>query len=85
MAPLPTSVASEHLFSTAGDIYDEKRNRLAPEQVEALMFVKKTSHWLVETISINKLSLLLLLFYPFLGFLFFIFLFRYFSVKDKTA
>lgn len=37
----PTSVASECLFSTEGDIYDEKRNRLAPEQAEALMFVKK--------------------------------------------
>ena len=41
LAPPPTSVASERLFSTAGDIYDEKRNRLAPERAEALMFVKK--------------------------------------------
>jgi len=32
-APPPTSVASERLFSTAG----EKRNHLAPEQAEALM------------------------------------------------
>ena len=37
----PTSVPSETLFSTAGDIYDEKRNRLAPERAEMLMFIKK--------------------------------------------
>ena len=36
----PTSVASERLFSTTCDIYHEKRNPLAPEQAEALMFVK---------------------------------------------
>ena len=41
MAPPPTSVASERLFSTAGDIYHEKRNRLAPERAESLIFVKK--------------------------------------------
>ena len=28
---LPTSVASERLCSTSGDIYDEKRNHLASE------------------------------------------------------
>jgi len=38
LAPLPTSVASEHLFSTAGDIYNEC---LAPEQAEAVLFAKK--------------------------------------------
>ena len=37
----PTSVPSETLFSTAGDIYDEKRNRLAPERAKMLMFIKK--------------------------------------------
>ena len=41
LAPPPTSVASECLFSTAGDIYDEKRNCLAPERAEALLLVKK--------------------------------------------
>jgi len=38
LAPLTTS---ERLFSTAGDIYDEKTNRLAPEWAEAVLFVKK--------------------------------------------
>ena len=36
----PTSVPSERLFSLAGDVYDEKRNRLAPERVETLLFIK---------------------------------------------
>lgn len=36
----PTSVPSERLFSGAGNIYDEKRNRLAPENAETLLFIK---------------------------------------------
>ena len=40
LSPPPTSVPSERLFSTAGDIYDEKRNRLAPERAETLLFIK---------------------------------------------
>ena len=43
----PTSVPSERLFSSAGDIYDEKRNRLAPERAEMLLFIK-TNYSLVE-------------------------------------
>ena len=35
------SVASERLFSTAGDIYDEKRNWSAPERAEMLLFIMK--------------------------------------------
>ena len=36
----PTSVSSERLFSGAGKIYDLKRNRLAPERAEILLFIK---------------------------------------------
>ena len=36
----PTSVPTERLFSGAGDVYDEKRNRLAPERAEMLLFIK---------------------------------------------
>ena len=36
----PTSVPSERLFSGAGEIYDPKRNRLAPEIAEMLLFIK---------------------------------------------
>ena len=40
----PTSVQSERLFSTAGDIYDEKQNHLAPERAETLLFIKSNFH-----------------------------------------
>ena len=33
-------MASERLFSGAGDVYDDKRNRLAPEKAEMLLFIK---------------------------------------------
>ncbi len=36
----PTSVPSERLFSGASEIYDPKRNRLAPERAEMLLFIK---------------------------------------------
>ena len=35
-----TSVPSEQLFSTAGDLYDEKRNRLLPHLSEELLFIQ---------------------------------------------
>ena len=40
LSPPPISVPSERLFSSAGDIYDEKRNRLDPERAETLLFIK---------------------------------------------
>ncbi len=46
LTPPPTSVPSERLFSVAGDIYDEKRNRLAPERAEMLLFIKNNYHLL---------------------------------------
>ena len=39
----PTSVQSERLFSVAGDVYDEKRNRNAPEKTEMLLFLSKAT------------------------------------------
>ena len=36
-----TSVPSERLFSSAGDLYSDTRNRLAPERAEMLLFIKK--------------------------------------------
>ena len=44
LTPPPTSVPSERLFSVAGDIYDEKRNRLSPEKAEILLFIKNNFH-----------------------------------------
>uniref|UniRef100_A0A1X7TD13 HAT C-terminal dimerisation domain-containing protein n=1 Tax=Amphimedon queenslandica TaxID=400682 RepID=A0A1X7TD13_AMPQE len=40
LSALPTSVPSERLFSSAGDIYTQKRNRLSPDKAEQLLFVK---------------------------------------------
>lgn len=42
----PTSVSSERLFSGAGLIYDESRNRLSPDNAEILLFVKKNFDYL---------------------------------------
>ena len=42
----PTSVPSERLFSVAGDLYNEKRNRLSPEHAEELLFIKSNFHLL---------------------------------------
>ena len=39
-----TSVASERIFSIAGDIVRAERSRLEPEQVDALIFLKKNMH-----------------------------------------
>ena len=36
----PTSVPSERLFSGAGILYDEKRNKLTAEHAEMLLFIK---------------------------------------------
>ena len=36
-----TSVASERVFSTAGDVVHAERSRLDQEQVDALIFLKK--------------------------------------------
>ena len=41
----PTSVPSERLFSTAGDLHDEKRNRLSPQHAEKLLFTKTNFHF----------------------------------------
>ena len=35
-----TSVHSEHLFSGASEVYDEKRSRLQPELAESLLMIK---------------------------------------------
>jgi len=35
-----TSVASERLFSAAGQVYTDQRSRLAPERAEMIVYVK---------------------------------------------
>jgi len=37
----PTLVASERLFSAAGDIYSDQRTQLAPERAEMLLFIRE--------------------------------------------
>ena len=43
----PTSVASERLFSAAGDIYSNQRTHLAPEHAEMLLFVCENFKYIV--------------------------------------
>lgn len=42
-----SSVDSERLFSAVANILDENRNRLKPEKVEMLVFIKKNIHFLL--------------------------------------
>ena len=37
----PSSVSSERLFSAAGRVYTENRNRLSPDTAEKLIFLMK--------------------------------------------
>ena len=43
-----TSVDSERLFSAVSNILDEKRNRLSPDKVEMLIFLKKNIHFILK-------------------------------------
>ncbi|KAJ4927700.1 hypothetical protein JOQ06_015503 [Pogonophryne albipinna] len=43
-----TSVDSERLFSAVSNVLDEKRNRLSPDRVEMLIFLKKKLHLIVK-------------------------------------
>ena len=45
-----TSVPSERFFSTAGDIFDEKHNRLLPEKAETLLFINIIFTWWVVVV-----------------------------------
>ena len=41
LTPPPTSVAVERLFSTAGDIVTNERNRLNPQTAEKILFMRE--------------------------------------------
>ena len=58
----PTSGPSERLFSTAGDIYDEKRNRLLLEKAETVLFIKHNFYLVGGCVwSVIPISFILLL------------------------
>ena len=44
----PTSVASERLFSAAGDLYSDQRTQLAPERAEMLLFIRENFKYISE-------------------------------------
>ena len=41
LTPPPTSTEVERLFSTAGDILSNERNRLLPENIEKILFCRE--------------------------------------------
>jgi len=44
----PTSVASQRLFSAAGDLYSDQRTQLAPERAEMLLFIRENFKYISE-------------------------------------
>lgn len=42
-----SSVDSERLFSAVANILDDTRNRLKPDKVKMLVFIKKNIHFLL--------------------------------------
>ena len=44
----PTSLPSERLFSGAGILYDERRNKLTAEHAEMLLFIKNNMNLLQQ-------------------------------------
>ena len=51
LSATPTSVASERLFSAAGDIYSDQCTQLAPERAEVLQFVRENLSTLLASIN----------------------------------
>ena len=46
LTPPPSSADVECLFSTAGHIYSDDRNRLKPENLEKLLFLRENLKYL---------------------------------------
>jgi len=42
------SVASEQLFSTAGNLYSNQRSQLAPERAEIWLFIRENFKYLEQ-------------------------------------
>ncbi|XP_035984217.1 zinc finger BED domain-containing protein 4-like [Fundulus heteroclitus] len=54
-----TSVDSERLFSTAGNIVDEKRNKLSAKNAEMLIFLKKNLPLMLNKYALREMALLI--------------------------
>ena len=55
LAPPPTSVPSERLFSVAGDIISKHRTRLNPDNAEKLIFMQQST-WLRTRVAPDIIS-----------------------------
>ena len=54
LCPAATSVPSERLFSAAGNLHDDKRNRILPTLTEDLLFIQFNSRYCVTIVVVKK-------------------------------
>ena len=53
-----TSVPSERIFSTAGNVVSQKRSCLSPKNINCLVFLYENMQWLVSWVSLVLYTIL---------------------------
>ena len=73
LSPPPSSVNSERLFSVAGSIYTENRNRLSPDNEENIMKKKSSiscTNKILRVLKIERAAIIISRYYNDFTFLF---------------